>query len=99
MTSSSTAVGGPDLTERDWQPLRGRELSMIFQDPLSALNPCIRVGDQIAEMFRRRAGLGSPGGAADHAVELLARVGIPDADAAARATIPTSSPAACANGS
>ncbi|WP_238005332.1 ABC transporter ATP-binding protein [Dactylosporangium sp. AC04546] len=71
------------LSERAWQPLRGKQIGMIFQDPLSALNPCLRVGDQIAEMFRRRAGL-SRREAHGKVVEAMAEVGIPDAERRAR---------------
>jgi oligopeptide/dipeptide ABC transporter ATP-binding protein len=87
------SVGGGDivfdgrpvvrLSEEEWRPLRGKQLGMIFQDPLSALNPCIRVGDQIAEMFRRRAGLGRREAHA-RAVAAMEEVGIPDAERRSR---------------
>ena len=71
------------LSERDWQPLRGKQIAMIFQDSLSALNPCARVGDQIAEMFRRQTGVGKKE-AHRNAVEGMAEVGIPDAERRAK---------------
>lgn len=40
------------LTEEDWQHIRGEEISMIFQEPMSSLNPLIKVGEQIAEIIR-----------------------------------------------
>ena len=45
---------GQDLLqckEKDWEKLRGREIAMIFQDPLSSLNPIKKVGKQISEIF------------------------------------------------
>lgn len=39
------------LTSKDWQKIRGKEIAMIFQEPMSSLNPSMKCGDQIAEMF------------------------------------------------
>jgi len=72
-----------ELSKRQMQALRGSRVSMIFQDPMSALNPVLRVGDAIEQVLRshRRAG----GRAARReAVELMVRVGIRDAKQRAR---------------
>jgi oligopeptide/dipeptide ABC transporter ATP-binding protein len=63
-----------ELPEREMQDIRGKEISMIFQDPFAALDPLLRVGDQIAEMFLLRGF--SRGEAAERSLQLLADVGI-----------------------
>ena len=53
-TAGRVVLDGEDLTALSasaWRARRGRDLAMIFQDPLTALNPVFRVGDQIAEMI------------------------------------------------
>ena len=62
---------------RDLSALRGREFGVIFQDPMSALNPMWRVGPQIASQARRLAGL-SRTDSKTAALSLLKRTGIPD---------------------
>jgi oligopeptide/dipeptide ABC transporter ATP-binding protein len=72
------------LTEREMQDVRGAGIGMIFQEPMTSLNPVFRAGDQIAEALRRHKGLAKDA-AARRAVELLAEVGVPDPERSARA--------------
>jgi oligopeptide transport system ATP-binding protein len=65
------------LPERAMADLRGRALGMIFQEPMTSLNPVHTVGDQISESLIRHERL-SVRAAATRAVELLAEVGIPE---------------------
>ena len=71
------------LSEREMEAVRGAQISMVFQDPLSSLNPALRIGKQIAETILAHEAV-SRAEAACRAVELLARVGVPDAAARAR---------------
>ncbi|MBD0706922.1 MULTISPECIES: dipeptide ABC transporter ATP-binding protein [unclassified Streptomyces] len=74
-------VGGTDPSGADpaaLRRLRGGTAAMVFQDPLSALDPYYAVGDQIAEVYRVHAG-GTRRAARARAVRVLDRVGIPDA--------------------
>lgn len=67
------------LSEREMQKIRGKEISMIFQDPMSALNPLFRVGDQIDEVFMHHF-KDSKAAAKKKTLELLELVGIHPAE-------------------
>ncbi len=72
---------GRDLVgadERAMNRIRGKEIAMIFQEPMTALNPVFRIGDQIGETLRVHEGLGRAEAQA-RALELLERVGIGNA--------------------
>ncbi|WP_433677011.1 ABC transporter ATP-binding protein [Microbacterium gorillae] len=73
------------LDDKQYSKVRGSELAIIFQDPLSALTPVYTVGDQIAEALQLHDRSLSRQAAAVRAVELLKIVGIPDPDRRARA--------------
>ncbi|WP_309888666.1 ABC transporter ATP-binding protein [Archangium sp.] len=64
------------LPEEKLRRVRGRHLSMVFQEPMTSLNPVYTVGEQIAEGVRLHQGL-SRAAAREHSVEMLRRVGIP----------------------
>jgi oligopeptide transport system ATP-binding protein len=66
------------LPEEDRRKVRGPEISMVFQDALSSLNPVFPVGWQIAEMFRKHRGM-NKSDALQQAVRLMERVSIPGA--------------------
>ncbi|QQS13419.1 MAG: ABC transporter ATP-binding protein [Rhodospirillales bacterium] len=65
------------LPEREMRAIRGRSISMIFQEPMTSLNPVLTVGTQIAENVVRHTGAGWPR-ARERAMEMLDLVGIAD---------------------
>ncbi|MEM6331151.1 MAG: ABC transporter ATP-binding protein, partial [Planctomycetota bacterium] len=78
--SGSIAFLGRDLVrlpEPDMRRIRGADISMIFQEPMTSLNPVFTVGSQIAEALVLHEGL-SQADARRRAIELLDEVGIPD---------------------
>ncbi|MET7988440.1 MULTISPECIES: dipeptide/oligopeptide/nickel ABC transporter permease/ATP-binding protein [unclassified Streptomyces] len=80
VTGGSIRFGGRDLaalTERELQAVRGREIAMISQEPMVALDPMFSVGHQLTQPIRRFRGVGR-GEARRIALDLLAQVGIVD---------------------
>jgi oligopeptide/dipeptide ABC transporter ATP-binding protein len=71
------------LPESEMTSIRGNRISMIFQQPQTALNPVFRVGDQIAEVLNIHQHLGKQGNW-KRTIELLQTVGIPEAESRAR---------------
>jgi len=79
--SGSVRFDGDDLLnmpEDELRAVRGKEIAMVFQDPMSSLNPVLTVGRQITEILERHRGLRGQD-ARDRAAELLVSVGIGDA--------------------
>ena len=78
--SGSAVFGGHNLiaaSDEQLRAVRGEQISVVFQDPMTSLNPVYRVGDQIAEMIRAHREV-SKREALDRATELLDAVGIPN---------------------
>ena len=81
IVSGEVLFQGRDLTaldERKLEDVRGKEIAMIFQDPMTSLNPTLTIGTQVTEVLRRHLG-SSRAEARERAVELLDEVGIPGA--------------------
>ncbi len=86
VTAGTASYGGRDLytqSEAEWQRFRGKEIAMIFQDPMTSLNPVLTVGSQLREAIEAHLDV-SKKEASDRVVELLDRVGIPQARARAK---------------
>jgi oligopeptide/dipeptide ABC transporter ATP-binding protein len=66
-----------ELSEKEMRKIRGNDIAMIFQEPMTSLNPVFTVGDQIGEVLRLHRGL-SREQASERAIEMLRRVRIPD---------------------
>ena len=80
VTAQHVLLGETDLAklpESALRRVRGRELSMVFQEPLTALDPVFRAGQQLAAVFQRHRGL-KRGQAREAAIEMLERVGFAD---------------------
>ncbi|MGN7359029.1 ABC transporter ATP-binding protein [Paenibacillus sp. SAF-054] len=78
ITHGSVDFQGQDLvnmTESQWRKLRGNRIAMVFQDPMTALNPVKTIGYQMTEVIRRHRGIGKKE-ALQEAVEMLRKVGI-----------------------
>jgi len=71
------------LAEPDMRQVRGARIAMVFQEPMTSLNPVLRVGDQVAEVARIHGGA-SARDAWTRAVAMLEQVGLPDPPASAR---------------
>jgi len=85
MTAATISLDGRDISKLDEKQLRGvrgRELAMIFQEPGTALNPVLRIADQLADVIRRQQPMPRRQ-ARREAIALLGRVGIPDPEARA----------------
>ena len=80
ITSGKILFHGEDLltkTEKQMRKIRGNKISMIFQEPMTALNPVFRVGSQISEVLRLHKGM-TRKQAWNYSIDLLDQVGIPD---------------------
>jgi peptide/nickel transport system ATP-binding protein len=85
-TARHVALCGRDvlaLPVAELAQLRGRQVAMVYQDPMSALNPVLRVGEQVAEVLRRHRGM-TRAAAHQRTLALFAQVHLPDPAALAR---------------
>ncbi len=71
------------LNENSMRGIRGKDISMIFQEPMTSLNPVLKIGDQVSEVIRIHQGLAAKE-ALEQAVEILRQVGIPAPEQRAR---------------
>ncbi|UTX53719.1 ABC transporter ATP-binding protein [Leucobacter aridicollis] len=74
-----------EASERELMQIRGRDMAMVFQEPLTALNPLMRAGDQVAEIMTQHGLVKGKAEAKQRAIEMLDAVKLPDPAQAARA--------------
>lgn len=83
ITGGQLLYHGEDLTqyktEEQWLKIRGKKIAMVFQDPMTSLNPVRTIGEQISEVFTWHLGIPHEEAKAE-AIEILKRVGIGDAE-------------------
>lgn len=86
VTAGEIFFKGTDLlkkNENEMSQIRGNDIAMIFQDPMTSLNPVLKIGFQIEEVLRKHQNL-SKKEAEEKAVQMLEKVGIPDSERRAR---------------
>lgn len=82
IVSGEIIFKGKDISKFDndeYRKIRGREISMIFQEPMSSLNPVMKIGSQLMEVFKEHSGVSKPE-AYKLCVEMLRKTGISDAE-------------------
>jgi len=82
ITSGKVFFNGRDLiplTEKEMQKIRGEQISMIFQEPMTSLNPVFTIGEQISEVFRYHRNM-KRSELKEQSIEILKQVGIPSPD-------------------
>ncbi len=87
ITNGKILFNGDDLltkSEKEMRKIRGNRISMIFQEPMTALNPVFRIGSQISEVLRLHKGM-TRKQAWNYSIDLLDQVGIPDPKSKIRA--------------
>ncbi len=86
IVAGTVKLSGTDLlalSDKEMEQIRGDRMSMIFQEPMTSLNPVFTCGDQIMEVLTQHMGLGR-GAARKRAIEMLAKVGIPEPEQRAK---------------
>lgn len=84
VTGGSIRLRGDELRSKaqcELDAIRGRDIGMILQDPMTSLNPLLTIGEQVSEMFRYRGGIRDRQECTERAIEVMRRVRIPAPEA------------------